>query len=100
MNVNFSAPLRATEDNKENKIDKDVFLKYLDEQDKLIRIDHPGNSLRNLELVGLYVVRKNLAPTQQDAYLFSWLTERGFENQRLMLINFEGKHEIHVYKRE
>lgn len=88
LTISFSAPIRVTEDNRENKIEKEAFLKYFEEQDKLIRVDHPGNNLRNLEFIGVYLLRKNLRPTQQDEDIFSWLSEKGFENQRLILINF------------
>lgn len=63
-------------------------------------IDHPGNNLRNLELVGIYILRKNIEPTSQDKEVFDWLHDLGFENQRLLLMNFDGKYKIHIYKKD
>ena len=78
-----------------------MFINYVTKADKLVRIDHPGNNLRNLDLVGIYLLRQNLALKPQDQEIIRWLAELGFNNQRLLLINFEKKdHQIFLYKEE
>lgn len=88
IKATLGSPLRLAENEISGTIDNAMLEEALDITTELIKTDHPGNHLANLQLVGFYKATSSLEPTQEDKKLFELFGSR-FENARLLIVNPE-----------
>lgn len=88
IKASMASPLRLAANELTGGVDPAMLEEGLDMTTELIKTDHPGNHLANLQLVGFYKACANLEPTDDDKKVFEVFGSR-FENARLLIVNPE-----------